>query len=77
MPAMRSRPVYAHPKPGRALYWTGGGDGSTVAKIALDGSGPITTLATGQTSPLGIAVDGAAVYWTTNTNPGTVMKIAK
>ena len=35
------------------------------------------TLASGQVAAFGIALDSTAVYWTTNTTPGTVMKVAK
>lgn len=34
-------------------------------------------LASGQDHPDSIAVDAASIYWTTYTNAGTVMKVAK
>ena len=44
-------------------------------KAALEGGTPVA-LASGQNLPLGIAVDGTSVYWT-NSNGGSVMKVAK
>jgi hypothetical protein len=43
-------------------------------KVAI-GGGTLTTLASNQADPSGIAVDGASVYWT-NYRDGTVMKVA-
>jgi sugar lactone lactonase YvrE len=43
--------------------------GGTVNRVPI-GGGPNTQLATGQTYPCGIAVDGTDVYWTTNGDSG-------
>ena len=45
-------------------------------KIALDGGAP-TTVAAGQRSVVGIALDDTNVYWTNDGPCGTVMKAPK
>ncbi len=53
------------------LYWTCTASG-TVLAAPKDGSGPVTTLASGQAGPNGIAVDATQLYWG-NSGDGTVM----
>jgi DNA-binding beta-propeller fold protein YncE len=55
-----------------SVYWANNG-GGTVMKVPISGGTP-TTLASGQTTPWGIAVDATSVYWT-NYGGGTVMKL--
>lgn len=53
------------------LYWLnsiGAGLGS-VQSMRKDGTGPMTTYATNQPSPLDIAVAGDSVYWSVNQSP--------
>src|SRR3984957_10263243 len=60
----------AHP---RFLYWTDqiGTDSGTINEIPLTGTGPPTTLVTGQPSPAGVAVDPSPLYWA-DSGDGTV-----
>jgi hypothetical protein len=49
-----------------SVYWTDTGDNGysgTVSSVLLDG-GSVTTIASAQNVPYGIALDGTSVYWT-------------
>ncbi len=55
------------------VYWANDGDG-TLMKVPKDGGSP-TTLISGQTVPLCVAVDEKYLYWTNYPAAGTVMAL--
>ena len=57
------------------IYWASPGDG-TIKRVPIAG-GSVTTLASGQAEPIGLAVDSTAgvVYWT-NTGDGTIRSVS-
>jgi len=59
---------------GNTLYFTFHVSGK-VARMPKTG-GPVETIAVGQSSPYGIAVDAKAVYWANN-SANTIMRLAK
>jgi uncharacterized protein DUF5050 len=52
--------------PAAHLYWTNAGDG-TIVEADLDGSNQ-TTIATGQSTPFGVAVGSSHLYWANEGN---------
>jgi hypothetical protein len=60
------------------IYWTNTGGASSAGSVGMvaKAGGPVFLLASSQSGPWGIAVDGAGVYWT-NPGAGTVWMIAK
>jgi hypothetical protein len=63
----RFRVRVSGPLPGHAhLYWANTGAG-TIVEADLDGSNP-QVIATGQSGPIGVAVDSTHLYWA---NPGS------
>ena len=56
------------PAPGH-LYWANSGNG-TIMEANLDGTNP-QTIVTGQSNPVGIAVDAQHLYWA-NRDSGTI-----
>jgi hypothetical protein len=60
-------------------YWVddGAGNGAgTVSKVSLDGGAPIL-LASGQDSPVSLAVDATNVYWANRVIGGAIMQASK
>jgi hypothetical protein len=61
-----------------AIYWIDEGNGDegsgSIMKVAKAG-GPITALATHQVTPLGLAVDGASVFWTSRGPSGSLTDV--
>ena len=51
-----------------------GNQGGEVMKVPLGGGTP-TTLASGQSTPMGVAVDATSVDWTNTGSGGSVMKV--
>jgi hypothetical protein len=69
-------PVAVIATDGAKVYWTTAAGGYTVGsvkEIARDG-GTVITLASSDTQPTGIAVDGVNVYWA-NRSGGTIMSV--
>jgi streptogramin lyase len=57
------------------IYWT---DGLKLGVFSLPLTGDtVTTLATNQSRPHDIAVDATGVYWGNDSDPGSVMRVAK
>jgi sugar lactone lactonase YvrE len=61
---------------GDFAYWPSFGDG-TVNRVLWSTGGTVTTLASNQASPNGIAVDDTHVYWTNYDPDGAVMRAKK
>lgn len=61
---------------GNDVYWTEFGGGN-VARINWGTPGTVTTLASMQTSPNGIALDDTYVYWTSYDTQGAVLRTTK
>src|SRR5216684_1622182 len=53
------------------VYWANGYPTNTIGRANLDGSSANQGFITGANSPLGVAVDGAHVYWA-NFNTNTI-----
>lgn len=62
---------------GGFVYWTSAPSASpgagSVLRVSTSG-GAVTTVASGQTNPSGLAVDASGVYWTNRHASGTVMR---
>jgi hypothetical protein len=58
------------------VYWTESVANGSVRKVAKSGA-PVSTLATGQASPRGIAVNEKAIFWGNDVPGGAVMMVAK
>jgi hypothetical protein len=59
---------------GRNVYWTE--SGGTIMTCSVASCSP-TLMASGQTSPVGIAVDAINVYWVNDSTSGTIMTMPK
>ena len=57
------------------VYWSDFELGAVMSAPLAGGAA--VTLASGQTRPYDIVLDDMAVYWTNNSNPGGVFKVAK
>jgi hypothetical protein len=60
---------------GTHVYWTDFHLGAVMTAPLAGGAA--VTLASGQTNPYDLVLDDTAVYWTNNSNPGGVFKVAK
>jgi hypothetical protein len=56
-----------------SIYWT---DNQAIMKLDKNGGTPIA-LASGQDTPVGIAVDASNVYWSTSVQNGSILKTPK
>jgi virginiamycin B lyase len=50
----------------------GGGSGTTIGRANLDGTGGVPSFVSGASGPVGVAVDGAHIYWANTFGSGTV-----
>ncbi|MGO8995407.1 MAG: hypothetical protein ACLQVI_18985 [Polyangiaceae bacterium] len=60
------------------VYWVVGGASGSILSVLKDGGG-LTTIASGQASPVDIAVQGTSVYWSVSTggpDPGCMAMVA-
>ncbi len=58
------------------IYWTDTALSAVMYAPLATGS-PVGTLASGQTNPYDLVIDSTSVYWTNNSSPGAIVKIAK
>ena len=50
---------------GAFVYWANqsGGSGTTIGRAETDGTGATQDFITGVSAPIGVAIDGAHIYW--------------